>query len=153
MGLRRYPTLVIDDARRVHGHQLGATGPMPNPNFIPTAQYLAGRNHITLEPPPPITDLDTTVTDDHHLAGLRRTLREWTHDWVCAPSAATDVVLATSETATNGLVHGAPPVRIRGWQHTDTLITQVDDAGATPFRRWLATSHHPVTSKVAVACG
>jgi hypothetical protein len=35
--------------------------------------------------------------------------------------------------ATNGLVHGTPPVRIQGWHHSDTLIVQVDDIWGIPI--------------------
>jgi len=31
--------------------------------------------------------------------------------------------------ASNGLVHGAPPVRVRGWHFASALVVQIDDAG------------------------
>lgn len=130
---RRHPTLVIEGARSLHNYELAPTGPIPNPDFVPPAQYLAGCNHIAPEPPPPFTDVDTIVIDTHALAALREQLRQWTRDRDFAPSAIWDVVLATSEVATNGLIHGAPPVHIRGWHHADTLIVQVDDAGGIPI--------------------
>ena len=130
---RHHPTLVMEGIRSLHDHELSATGPVPNPDFIQPTEYLSRRNKVAFEPPPPITDLDLNLLDKQDLTPLRTELTEWTRDRGFAHFAATDVLIATSEVATNGLVHGSAPVRIRCWHHTDTLIVQVDDAGGTPI--------------------
>ena len=43
------------------------------------------------------------------------------------------MVIAVAEVATNGLVHGLPPVRVRAWGQGDTLVVQVDDAAGRPL--------------------
>jgi anti-sigma regulatory factor (Ser/Thr protein kinase) len=130
---RRHPTLVIEGVRSLHDHELSAAGPVPNPGFIRPSDYLAGRNGIAFESPPPDTDLDLSLRDEHDLAPLRAELRVWAASAGFDPLATADVLVATTEVATNGLIHGAPPVRIRCWRYADTLITQVDDAGGIPI--------------------
>jgi anti-sigma regulatory factor (Ser/Thr protein kinase) len=130
---RRHPMLIIEDVRRLHTHELFAEGPIPNSGFIPPADYLAARNQIPLEPAPTAVDLALGPLDASGLSGLRAQLRAWAGHRGFSASAAEDVVIATSEVATNGLIHGAPPVRVRCWQQADTLIVQVDDAGGIPL--------------------
>jgi anti-sigma regulatory factor (Ser/Thr protein kinase) len=132
-GSRRYPMLVIEDVRRLHNHELSAEGPHRNCGYIPPADYLAARNQIPLEPPPEEVELSFGPLNASALTGLRAQLRTWADSHGFAASAAADVVLATSEVATNGLIHGAPPVRVRCWRQAETLIVQVDDAGGIPL--------------------
>ena len=43
-----------------------------------------------------------------------------------------DFVIAVSETVTNGLRHGCPPVRLRVWTAPDRIVATVSDAGKGP---------------------
>ncbi|NGM12500.1 sensor histidine kinase [Verrucosispora sioxanthis] len=43
-----------------------------------------------------------------------------------------DFVVAVSETVTNGLRHGRPPVRFRVWVGADRIVATVSDAGSGP---------------------
>ncbi|SFP03447.1 Anti-sigma regulatory factor (Ser/Thr protein kinase) [Amycolatopsis arida] len=130
---RSHPTLVIEGARALHPHELGPSGPFPNPDFVPPESYLAGRNQVALEPPPTSVDLDLALYDVPELAGLRARAREWARGHGFDRAAAEDVVIATGEVATNGLLHGAPPARVRCWRRSDTLVVQVDDARGVPL--------------------
>jgi len=130
---RRHPTLVIEGVRNLHNYELSAAGPIPNPGFIPATDYLGRRSEIAFEPPPPSTDLDSSLHDAYGLAMLRTELREWTENAGFELSATEEVLIACTEVATNGLMHGAPPVRIRCWRRADILIVQVDDAGGIPI--------------------
>ncbi|BCJ39960.1 hypothetical protein GCM10010168_28190 [Actinoplanes ianthinogenes] len=102
--------------RSLHNYVLTAAGPAPNPDYVPPADYLAGRNEIALEPPPPVVGLDLRLLDLQDLTTLRTAVLTWAGAHQFAATAARDVVDATTEVATNGLVHGAPPVRVRGWR-------------------------------------
>ncbi|WP_298459934.1 MEDS domain-containing protein [uncultured Cellulomonas sp.] len=49
-----------------------------------------------------------------------------------SPTAQESVILATSETVTNGWVHGRPPVVLRAWAGPGRLTVAVSDGGAGP---------------------
>ena len=123
---RRHPSQLIDDVRRVHGYELGDEGFTPNPGFVPASTYLAALGRTQPPPPPSATLLDLLVRDAHDLPRLRERTR------VLARSLGfpeDDITLAANEVATNGLVHGAPPVRVRCWRDGGVLVVQVEDAG------------------------
>ncbi|MEH0843347.1 ATP-binding protein [Micromonospora sp. CPCC 205711] len=126
---RRHPTLVIEGVRSLHSHELTETGRVPNAAFLATTDYLAVRAEVPLEPTPPVVELDVGLTSLDELAPLRGVLRAWAHERSFDVEAIGDLVVAVTEVATNALVHGALPVRLRCWSHRDTLIAQVDDAG------------------------
>jgi anti-sigma regulatory factor (Ser/Thr protein kinase) len=130
---RRHPTLVIEGVRDLHNYELSAAGPIPNPGFIPASDYLTRRSEIAFEPPPSSTDLDISLRDAYDLAMLRTKLRGWTKDAGFELFATAEILIACTEVATNGLMHGAPPVRVRCWRCADILIVQVDDAGGIPI--------------------
>ena len=80
--------------------------------------------------PDSIPDLVTTVTDLTELAHARRLVRTAAR----AQSAVSyehvdDLVVAMNEVAANGLVHGAPPVRIVLWAQLTRLVCRVVDSG------------------------
>ncbi|HJQ46357.1 MAG TPA: MEDS domain-containing protein [Amycolatopsis sp.] len=125
---REQPSSIIDEVRKVHGFELGGAGFQPSPGFVPAGTYLAGLASTPPAPPPPETLMDRLVLDVHDLPQLRERAR------VLALSLGfpeEDVTLATNEVVTNGLVHGAPPVRVRYWAEPGALVVQVEDAGGT----------------------
>lgn len=126
---RRQPTFVIENVRALHNYELGPEGTVPNPEFIAPVDYLRGRNLIRPEPPPPSVDRDLVLRELWELAALRGELRDWAAGLGFVHPASDDVVVAANEAATNGLIHGVPPVRVRCWHHRDTLVVQVDDTG------------------------
>jgi anti-sigma regulatory factor (Ser/Thr protein kinase) len=102
-----------------------------NPRYVSTSDYLAGRSHVRMEPPPGEVDLDVNLAEPTALGPLRASLAAWSKDRGFAAQAVDDVLLAATEIATNALRHGAPPVRVRGWYRRDVLVVQVDDSGGT----------------------
>ncbi|MEU4740929.1 ATP-binding protein [Actinosynnema sp. NPDC023658] len=130
---RRHPALVIEGVRDLHPFEMTAAGVRANLGFTATADYLAGRNLIALEPPPASVDLDLELESMGELAGVRAALRGWARGSGFAVEAIDDVVTAADGIVTNAVEHGRPPVRVRAWQAADTLVVQVDDTGAIPL--------------------
>jgi anti-sigma regulatory factor (Ser/Thr protein kinase) len=130
---RRHPTVIIENVRSLHNHEITETGDTLNTGYVPPADYLAGRNDIPLPPLPPAPDLDVALSYRDELGPLRAAVQSWAELRSFTPVATDDVVIAVGEVATNGLVHGAPPVRVRGWHTGGTLVIQVDDAGGRPL--------------------
>jgi anti-sigma regulatory factor (Ser/Thr protein kinase) len=126
---RWYPTIVLEDARSVHPHELTGAGRVRNPAYIGPTDYLAARNDVPGPAPPTPVDLDVPVEHSGVLPLLRRALKPWAEQRGFGPRAIADILLAATEVATNGLIHGGDPVRIRAWDHEQTLVVQVDDGG------------------------
>lgn len=129
---RRHPTLVIENVRSLHYHELGPAGWEPGPGYVRPGEYLAGRNELPL-PLPAAVEWYISLSDLGTLPLLRAQLRDWARRHGFAPAAANDVVLAVSEVATNGLIHGESPVQVHSWHHHDTLVVQIDDRGGIPL--------------------
>jgi anti-sigma regulatory factor (Ser/Thr protein kinase) len=130
---RREPDRIIENVRTVHNHEVTAAGDVVNDRHVPPAEFLAARNGVPLAAPPRLTDLDVTVRRADDLGDLARAVASWAGSREFADLAVDDVVIAVVEVATNGLVHGMPPVRVRAWWQGGTLVAQVDDAGGRPL--------------------
>jgi anti-sigma regulatory factor (Ser/Thr protein kinase) len=76
--------------------------------------------------PPRFADELTEPTD---LAGLRRGLRAALTAAAVPVGVVDEIVVAVSEIATNGLIHGRPPVRVRAWSSGDQVRCTVTDQG------------------------
>lgn len=126
---RRHPTLVIEGVRSIHNHELTEQGRQPNAEFVPAADYLAGRADVAMSKPPPVLDIDRTLTAVSGLGAGRSSVLDWAlgHDFSVA--AADQIAAAVNEVLTNALRHGRPPVRLRAWHHDETLVVHVDDRG------------------------
>jgi anti-sigma regulatory factor (Ser/Thr protein kinase) len=79
--------------------------------------------------PPADVDVDVELRDPGDLERFRSVILQWCLGHGFSARTGGEVVVAVSEVATNGLVHGKPPVRVRGWRHGDSLVAQVDDRG------------------------
>ena len=99
---------------------------------VDAAASLFGPAEVAL-PPPVSVDVDVEVLDPGDLERTRSAILAWGNGQGFSEDAGTDLVIAVSEVATNGLVHGAPPVRLRAWRHGGTLVVQVDDNGGRPI--------------------
>ncbi|TQS42137.1 sensor histidine kinase [Cryptosporangium phraense] len=130
---RRHPTLVIENVRAIHDHELTRHGRLPNQRFVPTAEYLGGRAYVTMPPIPPTTDQDLVVNTLDDLPACRFAIGSWAVAQGFAGLAAEQITSATNEIVTNGLCHGAAPVRVRAWHHDKMLVVQADDAGGRPI--------------------
>jgi len=126
---RRHSPEIIDDVAKVHPFRLEASGLSPSTDFLATDTYLSGLDHVPPEPPPPVVELDEVVTVMHDLPLLRANIRRLART---LGFAVDDLTLATNEVVTNGLAHGAPPVRVRAWRSGDLLAVQVEDHGGVP---------------------
>lgn len=126
---RRHPTLVIENVRSVHDHELTEAGRQENGSFASSGAYLAGRAEVPLPVPPDLVDLDLTVCTMGELAASRAEVDGWAGRHGFSSAAAGQVTIATNEIVTNGLRHGRPPVQLRGWRQDDTLVVEVDDRG------------------------
>ncbi|HKT02789.1 MAG TPA: MEDS domain-containing protein [Rugosimonospora sp.] len=129
---RRHPTLVIEGVRSLHDHELTDAGREANPTFVTTTEYLAGRAQVAMPPAPALVEVDLHLLDRGGLAGMRASVQAWCRKEGFTDQAGADVLIAASEIAGNGLTHGSPPVRVRGWRYADTLVVQVDDHGGRP---------------------
>ncbi|SHN75133.1 MEDS domain-containing protein [Cryptosporangium aurantiacum] len=130
---RRHPTLVIENVRSIHDHELTVDGRLENDGFIPTDRYLDGRADVTMPPAPEASDLDLVIDELDELTGCRAAISAWATEHGFADLAAKQVSAAASEVLTNGLRHGRPPVRVRTWHHDKTLVVHVEDRGGTPI--------------------
>jgi anti-sigma regulatory factor (Ser/Thr protein kinase) len=130
---RRHQEELIESIRTVHNHEVTDAGHVANPQHVPPPEYLAGRTDVPLSRPPALADLDLAVAAPEDLGVMSRAVASWAGSRGFSDEASDDVVIALVEVATNGLVHGRPPVRVRGWWRGDTLVAQVDDAGGCPL--------------------
>lgn len=128
---RRHPPELIDQVRKVHDHELTEDGPIPSPAYVPPGDYLAGRDAAPLDDVPD-SARDLRLGDAAELGRLRAVLRSSAGRGPFTDQAVDDIVVAATEVAANGLVHGAAPVRVRFWRHGDTFVVQADDRGGYP---------------------
>jgi anti-sigma regulatory factor (Ser/Thr protein kinase) len=126
---RRHPTLVIENVRSIHDHELTAQGKQHSTTFVPAHAYLAGRADVTMPPAPRTVDVDLTLSALPELGQGRTAITQWATARGFAPTATEQVAAAANEVLTNGLQHGLAPVRLRAWHHGSTLVVQVDDRG------------------------
>jgi anti-sigma regulatory factor (Ser/Thr protein kinase) len=126
---RDHGDTTIDAVRATHAHLLTAIGAVPSPHYLPPRRYLAERQDASMRPVPPRVDQDVRLHEVAELSALRAAMSAWAAEHGFAEEATEDVVVAVIEVATNGLRHGAAPVRVRAWHHNHTLVVQCDDAG------------------------
>jgi anti-sigma regulatory factor (Ser/Thr protein kinase) len=147
---RRHSTLIIENVRLLHSHEIIDGGKLMSVQHVAALDYLARRNEIPLPPPPADTDLDLTLSGLDGVGPVRTAVRAWALRQSFSDAAAIDIVIAVAEVVTNGIVHGAVPVRVRAWRHAKTLVVQVDDAGGRPLPSiagYLAPDRHPDTGR------
>jgi hypothetical protein len=130
---RHHPPAIIDEIRKVHPREWTARGAVDNPGYVPPNEYLGQGVRPAMAATPPVTDIDTTMWHVPEVADCRAAVARWAKLHHFVPAAVRQVVAATGEVVTNGLHHGAPPVRIRAWSQDATLIVDVDDCGGLPI--------------------
>jgi anti-sigma regulatory factor (Ser/Thr protein kinase) len=136
---------LVDAANRTHPTVTAAAGRAVNAGYLPPVAFLDG---IPPAPPDPVEatepDVELVDVDATHplrvaLAGLGEGLLE--------ADALSDLGIAVSEVAANGLHYGRPPVVARMWRRPDRLVVTVRDLGdgPAPLRRgWLPPLDHRV---------
>jgi len=145
---RTHSTQTLRQVSQVHPRLLEPEGrEIPNDDYLDPSTYLARSGPPP--PPPAAVQLDLPVTDPDQLVVFRRLLRRWA-DLQGMGDHAWEVVSAVSEAVTNGLQHGAPPVRVRAWTADRLARVQVHDRGLTPIP---ATAGRRTRPTEATGCG
>lgn len=102
----------------------------PNPHYQPPRTFMANRLQVVsdpLEAHPAAIDLT-----DPSVRAARRAVTDLGQSMDLASGQADNLVLAVSEVTTNAVVHGEPPVSVRGWGVPGRVTVRVADAGAGP---------------------
>jgi anti-sigma regulatory factor (Ser/Thr protein kinase) len=125
------PEHVLDDVTRTHPYLATTDGQhVTNPGFEDPAGFLTRRSPVGgdwLETSPPLVDLmDLTP------AAARRAVLDAGRATRLAAAEVDDLVYAVSETVTNALCHGRPPIRFRLWPGLDWMVATVTDQGDGP---------------------
>ncbi|HVT66123.1 MAG TPA: sensor histidine kinase [Trebonia sp.] len=129
---QRHSSVIIDSVRSVHSHEVVAGGRKPSRGYTGAREYVAGHDEMPL-PLPVRVDWSAGLMTADGLPPLRQGLRDWARQHGFTSPGVADVMLAVNEVATNGVLHGEPPVAVYAWRHRDTLIVQSDDSGGIPI--------------------
>ena len=123
---RRLPARVVEDARRTHSHDAVEPGaPGHNKAFVDPHMFVA---------PLPLVMRGAVVAEiefalDCDLRQVRKVAgRAGTEAGLSAERAA-ELVIVVSELATNALVHGRSPARLRACRDDRALTLEVSDGG------------------------
>ncbi|UZN02035.1 sensor histidine kinase [Cellulomonas sp. S1-8] len=134
-GTCAYDTGQLDDGMQEdlvasHPHVLTATGRHPSEAFTHLDDHI-GR-YLDLPPHPIEATAPQLSLPDPSAAAARRAIHELGVS-ISLPTSALDAsVLAVSETVTNSLLHGRPPVRLKAWTRDGRLTVAVSDGGTGP---------------------
>ncbi|MFY1691648.1 anti-sigma factor RsbA family regulatory protein [Plantactinospora sp. WMMB782] len=127
--IRVTPAAVLDDVLRTHPRVVTAEGRRPSEAYTEPKAYLT-------EPRPPVPDpLQRTppVVELVDPSPNRARQAVYAADaGLLGTEEVEDLVVAVSETVTNALRHGRPPVRFRLWVGADRIVVAVSDAGGGP---------------------
>ncbi|MBM2619397.1 ATP-binding protein [Actinoplanes sp. LDG1-06] len=123
------PHQLLADLVRAHPALLTPLGRRPNPDHADPADMLrrlAPRSPRAAPPHPPALH----ITDGGTLENLLAIRRDLAARLAGLPALVrTDFVAAVNEIATNGYLHGAPPLEISLWITGDTIECRVTDHG------------------------
>lgn len=118
---------VVDGALRTHPELVGDGGPRPNLSYRDPPAVYAEVDRQEL-PPAPAHALATPV-DDIDLRSLRAFVAGYAEDHGIASARCHDLLVATTEVASNAVRHGLPPVTCRVWAEDGHLVVEVADTG------------------------
>lgn len=129
---RTAPAHVLHEVERLHPHVAAADGShLPNPRYEDPAGYLARR-----EAPAEVDALEASEPAVALADPAPREARRAAEALLAASRVGGDdadgFVLSVSEVATNAIVHGRPPVLLRGWAASDRVVVTVHDRGPGP---------------------
>lgn len=133
------PPEVMADVARTHPHFAGR--PV---DYVEPDEFLRHTRRPAPDPlqhTPPAVELTDPIP-----AQVRAVLTQVT-DGVLTPEAVGDLRIALTETVTNALSHGTPPIVVRIWRGADRVVATVTDQGkgpADPFAGLRAAPHAPI---------
>jgi anti-sigma regulatory factor (Ser/Thr protein kinase) len=127
---RLTPAPVLVDVARTHPRFATADGGhVPSDAYTDPVTYLEEDRPVVPDPlqrTPPLVELT-----DPSPAAARAAVYD--ADGGLLPTEdVEDLVVAVSETVTNALRHGRPPVRVRMWTGVDRIVVTVSDSGQGP---------------------
>ncbi|BCJ58851.1 anti-sigma factor RsbA family regulatory protein [Micromonospora endophytica] len=127
---RIMPGIVRADVDVTHPYVVTPDGQhLPNPGYLPPEAFLCQQRPV---PPDPIQASRPLVELTGPSAAQARAEVQRAGQGLLPDDEFDDFVVAVSETVTNGLRHGQPPVRFRLWRGTDRIVATVSDAGPGP---------------------
>jgi anti-sigma regulatory factor (Ser/Thr protein kinase) len=142
---RSTPAEVLADVARTHPN-VAAPGDrhLTSPDYVEPDLFLR-RDQPT--PPDPLQLTPPTVElADPSPADARAALGR-VSDGVLSADSLADLRIAVTETVTNAMSHGGPPVLVRFWAGPDRVVVTVTDRGkgpVDPFAGLRAAAHAPI---------
>jgi anti-sigma regulatory factor (Ser/Thr protein kinase) len=136
------PPEVMADVARTHPHFAGDG--RQNVAYVDPDQFL---RHARPLAPDPLQHTPPAVELTNPIPGQARAALTHVSDGVLSPDALGDLRIALTETVTNALSHGTPPIVVRIWCGADRVVATVTDQGkgpADPFAGLRAAPHAPI---------
>jgi MEDS: MEthanogen/methylotroph, DcmR Sensory domain/Histidine kinase-like ATPase domain len=144
---RRLRPEVLKTAGRTHPRLMTAADRAPNPDYVSPDRFLSefAAQPDPLEATAPAIDLTGAIS-------LHQLRQEVTALLAAGsspgpPDMVNGFVFAVSEVATNAMVHGRAPVRVRVWTAADRAVCTVTDHGdgfSDPFTGYQSRGHRNV---------
>jgi anti-sigma regulatory factor (Ser/Thr protein kinase) len=117
----------LDGARCTHPELVDGSGPHPNDAFLDPSTVYAEVDRRPLPPVPP--GARAMPVDGIDLCALRAFVGDHAEDHGITSARLHDLLVATTEVATNAIRHGLPPVTCRTWTDDGDLVVDVTDGG------------------------
>ena len=118
---------VLDGVLRTHPELLGDRGPHANDAYRAPSEIYAEVDRQPLPPAPP--DAPEMPVDGIDLCALRAFVGGHAEGHGITSARLHDLLVATTEVATNAIRHGLPPVTCRTWADDGDLVVDVTDGG------------------------
>jgi anti-sigma regulatory factor (Ser/Thr protein kinase) len=122
------PEAVLDVVERTHPRLVSPSGQR---RASPRYQDLLAFECIPAPPDPLEVTTPMVELTDRAVADVRRAVTHIATGRL-AVSTLTDLVLASSEAASNALLYGKPPITVRIWATKDRVLVRVHDTGPGP---------------------
>jgi anti-sigma regulatory factor (Ser/Thr protein kinase) len=116
---------VVADARRTHPHLIEGDRRHRSDCYTDPLEIWRAEEWKLTKP----TRSVATFEINEDLASLRAFTAGWARRCGLAERRVPDFVFAINEAATNALLHGRPPARLRAWLAGDRVVAEITDAG------------------------
>jgi|SRR5829696_3772857 len=124
---RALPEEVLGHARDTHPQIVSRAGTAASASYADPRDFCEGlATTVAIQRMPPAFDLRFGLDD---LPGVRRLIGSFALEAGLADSRTEEVVMAVNEIATNAVIHGRPPTKVRAWDADGEVIVEVTDAG------------------------